>query len=269
MSINKLIPSVKVPYEIVKGSFEKRQHKSEILTEKLFKNINESIKDNYSIFSYEELQKHIDNILPDKNFKVIIQNMPKSINCDGICEVLYNINGDIKTISISLDGIGNTIRSSDIPVFIHEFQHVTDDLFHPKYLSRLQSLNKKGLSNNKYENFYEKYYYCPELIESKRDKKDVLKIIKNKTKNFLRGYNISEKMDFIQDIRYSLISEIKAYKKQEEIARNIQSKGILVKDANIGDYPSDGLFQAKINLLKNLALEYIKKERAKNNRKLL
>lgn len=270
MIINKLSPGVRIPYEIVKGSFVQRQSKANNLTDKLFENINSDIKDDYSIITYEQLQKYINNILPDKNFKVIVQNLPDEYSgtCSGICEVLYNSKSDIRALSVGLEGIGNTVRSYYIPIFIHEFQHIADDIFHPKYLSRLQSLNKKGLNNTKYDDFYEKYYYCPELIESKRDKKDVLKIIKNKTKKFLRGLNISDKMDFIQDMRYSLITEIEAYKHERAIAGRLQSKGIKIKPFILRNYEKEGLFEEKINLLKTLAMEYITKERSKNTGRL-
>lgn len=267
MFINKLTQSVRIPYNIVKGSFKQRQHKSNMLVEKLFENINSSIKDDYSIFTYKQLQKHIDSILPDGNFKIIIQNMSEknAQDSEGICETLFNKDKDIRALSIGLGGIGNTIRSKHIPIFMHEFQHVTDDMFHPKYLSRLQSLNKKGLANEKYENFYENYYYCTEYIESKQDKKNILKLIKNKTRKFLRAKNISDKMDFIQDMRYSLKSEIESYKKQLNIAQRLKAKGILINDFDFKDMSKECLFEEKINLLKNLALEYIKKERLKNS----
>lgn len=266
MIINKLSPSVKIPYEIVKGSFKQRQLQANNLTGKLFENINSSIKDDYSIITYEQLQKHINDALSDKNFKVIVQNITDEYigTCDGLCEVLYNANRDIRALSLCLSGIGNTIRSMYLPVFMHEFQHLADDIFHPKYLSRLQSLNKKGLNNKKYDDFYDKYFYCPEFIECKSDKKYALKVIKNKTKKFLRGLNISDKMDFIQDMRYSLISEIEAYKQERAVAKALQSKGIMIKSLTFEDYAKEGLFEEKINLLKNLAMEYITKERSKH-----
>ena len=143
-------------------------------------------------------------------------------------------------------------------------QHVSDDIYHPKYLSRLQSLNKNGLNNKKYDNFYDSYYYCSECIESKQDKKDVLKIIKNRTKKFLRGLCINQKMDYLQDMRYSLISEVEAYKRQKTVAYDLKSKGFMVKEFDLEDYSKNNLFEEKINLLKNLAMEYITKERAKH-----
>ena len=266
MIINKLTPSVKLPLDMIRGSFQQRQVKADNLTKLLFENISSKVKDDYTIFSYGQLQKHIDDILPAKNLKIIIQNLSDSSQAGyyGECETLFNANRDIRAISINLSGIENTIRSAYIPVLVHEFQHVSDNIFHPKFLSRLQSLNKKNLMSKKYDDFYDKYYYCDEYIESKRDKKDVLKIIKNKTQKFLRGFAVSDKMDFIQDMRYSLMSELKAYQEEEISAQKLKSKGILMKDYNFEDYPKAGLFKEKVKLLEDLAIEYIKKERSKH-----
>jgi len=266
MIINKLSESVKIPYAMVKGNIAQRQVKADNLTEKLYKNLSEELKDNYTIFNFEHLQNKLIEVLPDKNLKIIIQNLSEedSAKCEGICEVLFNKNKDIRAISIGMGGILSSIRSVHIPVFMHEIQHAADDIFHPKYLARLQNLNKHGLANKKYDSFYDTYYYCPEVIESKKDKKDVLKIIKNRTKKFLRRLNIHQKMDYIQDMRYSLISEIEAYKRQRTIAEDLKSKGFMVKDFDLGNYPQNGLFEEKINLLKVLAMEYLTKERAKH-----
>ena len=265
MIINKLTSNVKIPYKLSKGSHKQRQIKSDILTDNLFKHINGIIKDNNSAFSYMELQRLIQEILPYKNLNIIVKNMEKeSSDYDAICEVLYNANKEIKAICIKLGGGGNYVESKFIPTFMHEFQHVADDIFHPKFLSRLQTLNKKNYANEKYDKFYDKYYYGSEFIEGKQDKKNVLKLIKHKTQKFLKGLNTEDKINYIQDIRYSLMSEIEAYKRQIKVAKELKSKGITINELDFEDYPKEGLFEDKINLLKSLAIEYISKERIKN-----
>ncbi len=270
MIVNKLISSVKLPYEITKGSFAQRQAKADAFTEKLYQNLSSELKDDYTILRFNDLQKKITDTLADKNIKIIVQNLTEenSQNCDGICEVLFNANRDIRAISIGMGGISSSVRSVHIPPFVHEVQHFADDIYHPKYLSRLQRLNKQGLAGKKYDNFYDTYYYCPEIVESKHDKKDALKLIKNQTKKFLRGLSVSQKIDYIQDMRYSLISEIEAYKRQRTVAKDLKSKSFMVRDFDFEDYPKNGLFEEKINLLKNLAMEYIVPERAKHASRL-
>lgn len=270
MIINKLSESVRIPYEITKGSFPQRQAKADSLTEKLYKNLSEELKDNYTIFNFEQLQKKLNEVLPDKNFKIIVQNLSdeNSGKCEGICEVLYNKNKEVRALSIGMDGISSTVRSIHIPAFMHEVQHVADDIYHPKYLSRIQHLNKSGINTKKYDNFYDSFYYCPEMIEGRQDKKDALKFIRNKTKKFLRRLSIRQKIDYIQDMRYSLMSEVEAYKRQRAVAQDLKSKGYIIKDFDLENYPQNGLFEEKIELLKNLAMEYITKERTKHASRL-
>ena len=104
--------------------------------------------------------------------------------------------------------------------------------------------------------------------DCKQDKKDVLKLLKNQTKKFLRGFSVRQKIDYIQDMRYSLISEIEAYKLQRTVAKDLRDKGFMVRDFDFEDYPKNGLFEEKINLLKNLAMEFMTKERAEHAGKL-
>ena len=55
------------------------------------------------------------------------------------------------------------------------------------------------------------------------------------------------------------MSEIEAYKRQIKVAKELKSKGITINELDFEDYPKEGLFEDKINLLKSLAIEYISK----------
>lgn len=262
MILGKINPVLKIPYSIAKGSHSQRQIKSCILSDKLFQSISSAIKDDSSAFSYQELQKYIYDVLPDKNLKIIVKKMEEKFpDSDAECDLIYNANKEIKALCINLSGNNNYIDSKLIPAFIHEFQHVADEIYHPKFLSRLQNLNKKNYNNSKYVKFYDQYYYYDEFIECKKDKKNLLKYIKHKTQNFLKGLSTEDKINYIQDMRYCLMSEIEAYKKQIEVANHLKSKGITVNSFDFYDYPKEGLFEDKIKLLKNIALEYISRER--------
>ena len=72
MIINKLASGVKMPYNVVKGSFVQRQSKSGNLADLLYKNVQNHLIDDYSKIDYLSLQKYIQNILPDKGVKIIV-----------------------------------------------------------------------------------------------------------------------------------------------------------------------------------------------------
>ena len=270
MIINKLAQSVRIPLEISRGSTIQRQKKAHNFASRLYENLMEDFNDNYSIMRYSELENRINKIIPDKNFKVVVKELSeeKSAECNALCQTLFNNHRQAHALSIDIPGIDHTIRAVHLPDILHEIVHIADSMFNPKLVAREQKMEMKNLNSKKYEDFYDDHYYCGEVIESKRDKKDALKIIENKTRRFLKGLNISDKIDYIQDMRYSLISEINAYKFQVKTAQELKEKGFMMKDYEFDDMSEIGLYKDKIKLLKNLAIEYISKERAQHKSKI-
>ena len=63
MMINKLASSVRLPLEFSKGSAAQRQEKAQNFASGLYRNLMTKFTDNYSIMSYPELEKHINNDL--------------------------------------------------------------------------------------------------------------------------------------------------------------------------------------------------------------
>ena len=272
MIINKLAQSVRIPLEISRGSTVQRQKKALDFASQLYENLMKDFEDNYSIMKYSELENRINKILPDKNFKVMVKELSKEkadeSECNALCQILFNNNHQAQAHSIDIPGINHTIRPIHLPEVLHEIVHIADNMFNPKLVSREQKINQKNLNTKKYGNFYDDNFYCGEIIESKRDKKDALKIIENNTRKFLKGLNISDKIDYIQDMRYSLLSEINAYKFQVKTAQKLKEKGFMIQDYEFDDMSEIGLYKEKIKLLKNLAIEYISKERAQHKSKI-
>ena len=272
MMINKLAPSVRLPLEFSKGSATQRQEKAQNFASGLYRNLMTKFTDNYSIMSYSELEKHINKLIPDKNYKVIVKELtPEKAaesECNALCQILFNSSRQAQAHSIDIPGINHTIRSVHLPEVLHEIVHIADNMFNPKLVAREQKINLKNMNTKKYEDFYDNHYYCGEIIECKRDKKDALKIIENKTRKFLKGLSTSDKIDYIQDMRYSLMSEINAYKFQVKTAQELKKSGFMIQDYQFDDISEIGLYKDKIKLLKNLAIEFIGKERAKHANKV-
>ena len=262
MLVNKLLPSIQPSLSVVKGSAKHRNKAARQLTEQFYKEIIRDFKDDYSIVPNEQLQKSMDSVLPDKNFKIKLKSIKpdKDATYDGVCKGIFDANDNVKSLEIDVECPHQALRACHIPVLSHEFLHAVDDMYNPKYMTRVQKLVKKGLDTNEYIYFYKDNFYCEEFFKTRKKKKELLELIKNKTKEFLENFDISDKLDYIQDMRYSLTSELNAYKTQYKIASKLKSKGFLVKPAPI-NYPKKGLFKEKIDLLKQLAKEYIKQER--------
>ena len=263
MIINKLSHTLRYPFELAKGNVAQRQQKANKLVDDLYEAIVPYFKDDYSSMPYKNLQEKVDTVLSSKDLKVVVMGLSEEDAkvCGAISKVLYDKDKSAKAVSIELPGVFNSVRAVHLPYVLHEFQHVCDDFLHPKYLSRLQKMNKNGLLTPKYDKFYDEYYYCHEVIDSKQDKKDVLKIIENKTKKFLKGLSVSDKMDYLQDMRYSLTSEVAAYSAQQKFAKKLSDNKFLVRKFEMDDYPEQFYFEDKIKLLKKMMSEIIRKER--------
>ncbi len=270
MEINKLSNTLIIPYKIIKGSVSQRQQKANKLVEDLYDSIEPYFKDDYSSLSFENLQNKVNSVLPAQDLKVIVMPLSEedAKECGAISKVLYDKDKNAKAVTMELPGKFNSVRAVHLPHVLHEFQHVADDLFQPKLLSRLQKMNKRGLLSKKYDKFYDDYYYCHEVIDCKQDKKDVLKIIENKTRKFLKHFSVSDKIDYLQDMRYSLISEVAAYDSQIRIAKKLTDKNFLIRKYEMDDYPEQYYFGEKIALLKKMISEIITKERQIHRAKL-
>ena len=103
---------------------------------------------------------------------------------------------------------------------------------------------------------------------SKIEKQKIIKLLEYKIKKFLRGMSISEKMDYIQDARYSLIMEEQAYRTQLKYAKKLHKKHLPIKDGELDDEISLHMLKEKIKLVTQIGFEVVEKERGKHAAKL-
>ena len=78
-----------------------------------------------------------------------------------------------------------------------------------------------------------------------------------------------DKVNCLQDMRYSLESENFAYLTQYKVAKKLKKKHINISEDDLCKWHLDFMFIEKINLLKRIAFEVIQKERNKFARELL
>lgn len=267
MAINKLANTVRVPLKYTAGSFKERQIKANNLTEEFYRLFEKEIKDNYTIFSFSNILDKMQKIAPDKKLMFNIKTV-RGNKYGAYTEYLYDKKKDIIGVSMDLPGISRSIRPAYLSYLIHEFQHVSDQIFHPKYIARAQSLSHKRLLNKKYDRFYDKYYYCVEEYHTEKQKQDILENVKIRTLNFIKKQNTESKLDFLQDMRYSLESEIQAYAKENETAKRLKDKGLTIIKDSLCDMPKHCMFKEKTDLLKEIIAEIIKTERTAHAQRL-
>lgn len=261
--INKLSPTVKLPFKEVKGSVNYRQSKACNMVDKLYREILPQFNKKEEI-SFAQAKKALKNVLKGQ-IDIPIRKNGYSDILDGGSDILYSeFTGQISKTTIDIGTIKNKIKRVELTTLLHEFQHVADQIFHPKYLTRNQKMANIGLYTKKYDRLYDDLIYNREFPEGKKDKKIILNHLRNKITKFLRGLNYEDKIDYLQDIRYSLISEKHAYKTQLKYAKKLNKKHLKINKEDLENENKNFMFDEKIKLMKDLAFEIIQKNRQKH-----
>lgn len=262
--INKLSPTVKLPFKEVKGSVNYRQSKACNMVDKLYRGILPQFNKKEEI-SFAQAKKALKNVLKGQ-IDIPIRKNEYSDIFDGGSDILYSeFTGQISKTTIDIGTIKNKIKRVELTTLLHEFQHVADQIFHPKYLTRNQKMANIGLYTKKYDRLYDDLIYNREFPEGKKDKKIILNHLRNKITKFLRGLDYEDKIDYLQDIRYSLISEKHAYKTQLKYAKKLNKKHLKINKEDLENENKNFMFDEKIKLMKDLAFEIIQKNRQKHS----
>ena len=263
---NRLSPMVTFPYQKIKGSVQQREQAAIHLVDKFYRNFSQKF-DSKGKVPFEEVQKSVDEVFEKK---LHVKSKPLiASDFEGLSDILYSpYSGNIIATTIEVSPKKGKLDLSDIPTVLHEFQHLADQIYNPKILSRDQHMTNKGLYINKYSDLYENYMYVREEFTNEKDKRNIIKQLENKIRKFLRCKSANEKLDYIQDARYSLMMEDQAYKTQRKYAKQFKKKNKPVKDYDLDNENKMHMFEEKIALLNKLGFEIIKKERAKHAKKV-
>ncbi len=260
--INKILPNVKLAYKYSKGSIPVRQQKADKLVKNLINNIGGSLKKGK--LTIPQLQEQITHILPQKIQIQVLEAQDKSYVA--YSDILYSAKSKkIKGLTIELPTKNNIVDEKQLTNIAHEFQHIADQLYHPKILARNQYMETNGLYTKQYNELYDKYLYNQEFTDGKRDRKDVIKKLEQKIKHFFRGMKAEDKINYLQDARYGLILENNAYFTQYKYAKKLKKKhSTNINREDLIKWNKDLMFTEKITLLKRIAFEIIKEERQKH-----
>lgn len=266
---NITLPQVRLPYRTVKGSLQQRQDKSAQLVHKFYREIKGRFR--HGEISLKEIQKCVDENLPP-NINVIVKNLvqeAEDADLLGYSVLNYNSSSKINSISLELLTAENKIPLRDLPSLMHEFTHITDQLYNPKILARCQNMTEKDLYIKDYDNLYENFIYNLEEPESKKEKEYILKRLEQVIKEFLKKIpNLQDKVSYLQDSRYSTMLEINGYHSQRKFAKNLAKQHVNVDDVDLMNENKNYMFSEKLELLNKLLKEIITKERIKHRAKI-
>ena len=265
-NMRNLLPKVSLPYSTTRGTFAQRQDKAIKLVDKLYRDLSPKFgKRGY--ITFEDLIKSVNDVL-EKKINVSIKKCTDP-EFDGSSDIIYSpITGNITGTTLEFFSNNKKIKLKDLITILHEFQHITDQLFHPKYLIRNQQMSKNRKFTYKYNNLYDNYLYAREYPENKKDKIYILKNLRYKIHKFLRKMSTKDKIDYLQDARYTLQMEHQAYSTQLKYAKKMKKKHIPINQYDLIKENPIHMMEEKINLIKEMAFEIIKKERKKHALKL-
>ena len=260
---NITLPPVKLPYKTVKGSLQIRQDKSSQLVNKFYREIKGRFKNGE--ISLKEIQKCIDELLPN-NINVIVKNLVQDVedpDLVGYSALNYNSSSKINAITLELLTTENKIRLRDLPSLMHEFTHITDQLYNPKILARCQYMTEKYLYVKDYDNLYESFIYNLEEPESNKEKLFILKRLEQVFKGFLKKLDPKDKINYLQDSRYCTMLEINGYHSQRKFAKQLAKQHVNIDEEDLLNENKNYMFSEKLELLNKLLKDIINKERAK------
>lgn len=270
--------TVKFSYNISKGSIKNRQKLISKYNKQIFSRLEQNLKDNY--ISVADAQKAIDEVLPEKK---VIQIRPISSKNKkeevGYSDYLYGKNWNIEGQTIDIPIKNNKISIKNLSIFMHELTHVIDTLLNPKTTARVNGMYLRHTYTENLSNIIDKKLYNYENIEEtipfisnkryKKTKKEILQTRENELLKFLKGYSVKDKIDYIQEMRNTLIEERTAYAEEKKYAWILTKKHkIHLPKFNEIDNLKGYFFDEKIKILKKIGFEIIDKERKEHAKKL-
>ena len=267
-TVNRLTPKLKLPYGQIKGSFSQRQNASIELVDKFYKKlIPEFDKDNK--ISINKLQEVLDSLFEKKIFVQV--KSCSNPDYDGLNDIFYSpYTGKINKMTIEIEEKNGFIDIKNLTTILHEFQHVSDQLHHPKFLAGEQYLTMCNLITKEYLDLIDNHLYKREILfRNETDNENILTKLLDELKKFLKNKNAEESILYIQDAKNTLLQEAQAYKTQRKYAKKLYKKHIKIKRGDLMNQNKAFMFDEKIALLKKLGFEIINAERQKFKEKLL
>lgn len=256
---------VKFSYNISKGSVKDREKLVSNLNEQFFNAFVSASERKDRPFKLKNLKKIYNKLLPEKK-QVEVKSL-KNYNCnfelDGVSSYLHDDTGKVFgiTLEVPVDKQGN--QKASIVTLMHENTHVLEALTQPKHIAISQKLVATDKCTLARENWYHGELYKEEKIPyyNKIKISERMKKVEHATKKFLKRKNFQDKVDYLNDARYELEEERKAYREQLKYARKLKEMGKQVEEDDLKDCDKIYLFKEKIIVLKKILREVLQKER--------
>lgn len=267
----KVFPSAVFSHSIIKGSPAERMQKLYTLNNRLYSGIKENlVNTGRNSIDIETLRNIIYSVFPEKKHFSIVK-IPKNLTqeMEASADYLFDSHDNIVGHIVEIPLKKKCFAMTDIPTLMHEMTHVFEKMFNPKIMKRSAALSyrlENGIGHqvnfNKYNNLYDRLYPIDyEVFTTQAEKTEILKSHREEILKFVRGKSLEEKLDILQNLRYQLGMELNAYQLENEFIDKMTPKGEDLSSLKV--QVDKYLFKEKIDILKELTFNIIKKERNK------
>lgn len=262
--IKGVISTVKFSYDVAKGSVKQRDRAVRKMADEVF---NRSMSDAHeSYIMLKDYKKALKDTLPEKK-KLVVTGLRGDY--EGARNFLYNKKGEITGQMLNIPKYSEIIRIEDVSTCIHEAVHFFDSLMNPKTTARTNKMCSKKLYDNKeLKPLCEQSLYHKEVFDCKEDMQEIIEWRKNAVLKFLEGKSYEDKIDYIQDLRYDMQTEYKAFSNEKRIANKLYDFGYEIYPSDLKNRADLYMFRQKAEMLKQLGIDIVQKERRAHAQKI-
>jgi len=245
--------SATLPFDVVKGTIKQRYTNIKLANKHLFNSLMEA-PENLSLKRAGELLSEA--FVPDTGHRLNVK--VESLNradATGITQTTFAEGKPIGyTIFVHTKDDG-TIRKADIPHFMHEATHVHQQVFEPKIMARIASLDLSPKEEKRVAVFYENVMNTEHLLGFFNEPSAMLRM-----NIALRGLDDKEKLKVMDLIKNNLRMEQLAHLEAEKYSFKLSQSGVSPNSVgNIDDF----LFDEKIDFMENQIAKHLQKMRKK------
>ncbi|MCM1265329.1 MAG: hypothetical protein NC200_03935 [Candidatus Gastranaerophilales bacterium] len=260
MKINK---ALQFSQKYINGSPQKKREMVSQYNDRIYERICSHISQETDSFRSCDALEDIQAILPEKK-RIDIKNIPFKLRekFDGSSDFIYDKHDNIVGQTLELPVKKGKIQGIALPTFMHEMTHILDNFVNPKYNARAEVCERKGLYGKAYDRVYEKLYEI-EKYNNETEKASIIEERRQDVLKLLKGKSVEDKIDLVQDLRYSLETEQNAYREQARFANKMFSEKREVNPHDLKEYEQSYMFEEKLQMLKEIGLDIVQSFRKK------
>ena len=264
MKVNFQIP--KLPKKYCHGTDAQRKDAARNLNMRIFEDLLNNFDDsgccNWQTIR-NIIEKHFENCT-----KIFINDTPIFGNIGAGTEVRIKKN-KVKGIKLLIPL--NKFYDMDIqmlPVLGHEIRHAVDYLVNPKYIMSRLKCSFGRFFKNKIWRFYKDRIYTKEYPKTQEQKNIILESLEKDLKKILDKYPRNKQILYLNEIRYSIETEINAYEDGSILLSKLNQSGKTHVSPSNFYTKKNFMFDEKLRLINKMLHKVISEERANTEIKI-